>query len=76
MKSARFVEILELLIDREVKFIVVGMTAGVLAGAQGRTVSVLQLSALIEIKRRAGRPKDLAALAVLEATLDERTRRP
>jgi len=161
MKSARFAEILELLVDREVEFIVVGMTAGVLAGApvttldvdivhrrspenaerllralqemhavyrhdprrlepatkhllspghqllttdhgdldclgtiddgksyedllpsvrtialaEGRTVSVLQLSTLIEIKRRAGRPKDLAALPVLEATLDERTRR-
>ena len=161
MKSARFAEILELLVDREVEFIVVGMTAGVLAGApvttldvdivhrrspenaerllralhemhavyrhdprrlepttkhlvspghqllttdhgdldclgtiddgksyedllpsartivlaEGRTVSVLQLSTLIEIKRRAGRPKDLAALAVLEATLDERKRR-
>jgi hypothetical protein len=161
MKSARFAELLQLLVDREVEFIVVGMTAGVLAGApvttldvdivhrrspenvdrllgalrevhavyrhdprrlepttahlaspghqllatdhgdldclgtiddgksyedllastqtlalaQGRTVSVLQLSALIEIKRRAARPKDLAVIPLLEATLDERSRR-
>jgi hypothetical protein len=32
---------------------------------------VLELRSLIEIKRRAGRPKDLAALPYLEATLDE-----
>jgi hypothetical protein len=32
---------------------------------------VLALHELIEVKRRAGRPKDLAALPVLEATLDE-----
>ena len=50
-------------------------SARTIALAEGRTVSVLQLSTLIEIKRRAGRPKDLAALPVLEATLDERTRR-
>ena len=161
MKSARFADILELLVDREVEFIVVGMTAGVLAGAPvttldvdivhrrspenvdrllralqemhavyrhdprrlepttkhlaspghqllatdqvdldclgsiddgksyedllpsastmalpgGRRLSVLQLPALIEIKRRAARPKDLAAIPVLQATRDETTRR-
>jgi hypothetical protein len=32
---------------------------------------VLELRPLIEIKRRAGRPKDLAALPYLEATLEE-----
>lgn len=34
-------------------------------------VQVLELSMLIEIKRRAGRPKDLAVIPFLEATLDE-----
>jgi hypothetical protein len=42
----------------------------------GRTVRVLSLPALIEAKERAGRPKDLAALPVLKATLDEKKRRP
>jgi len=37
----------------------------------GLTVRVLGLPALIEAKERAGRPKDLAALPVLRATLDE-----
>ncbi len=41
----------------------------------GRTVRVLNLPALIEAKERAGRPKDLAALPVLRAALDEQTRR-
>jgi hypothetical protein len=35
------------------------------------TVRVLELATLIDVKRRAGRPKDLAALPFLEATLDE-----
>jgi hypothetical protein len=39
--------------------------------AGGLTVRVLSLPALIEAKERAGRPKDLAALPVLRATLDE-----
>ncbi len=42
---------------------------------EGRTVRVLSLPALIEAKERAGRPKDLAALPVLRATLDETKRR-
>jgi hypothetical protein len=37
-------------------------------------IRVLDLAVLIEVKRRAGRPKDLALLPVLEATLDERNR--
>jgi len=41
----------------------------------GRAVRVLSLPALIEAKERAGRPKDLAALPVLRAALDEQTRR-
>ena len=37
----------------------------------GLTIRVLELSALIEVKRRAGRAKDLAVLPLLEATRDE-----
>jgi hypothetical protein len=160
MGRARFAEILRLLVESEVEFVVVGMTAGVLQGAPvttvdldvvhrrtrenvarllrvlsqldavyrhdprrlrpqeshlvgpghqllttthgdldclgeigegvgyeelldrsvemklsgGRTVRVLGLPALIEAKERAGRPKDLAAISVLRAALDEQTR--
>jgi hypothetical protein len=42
--------------------------------ASGRTIRVLSLVALIDAKERSGRPKDLAALPVLRATLDERRR--
>ena len=42
----------------------------------GLTVRVLSLPALIEAKERAGRPKDVAVLPVLRATLDELKRRP
>lgn len=42
----------------------------------GLTVRVLSLPALIEAKERSGRPKDLAVLPVLRATLDETQRRP
>ena len=41
----------------------------------GTTVRVLSLSALIHAKEQAGRPKDLAVLPVLRATLDELSRR-
>jgi hypothetical protein len=37
----------------------------------GEKLKVLELSHLIEVKRRAGRPKDLAVIPFLEATLDE-----
>lgn len=40
----------------------------------GRTVRVIDLPALIHAKRAAGRPKDLEALAELEALLAERER--
>lgn len=43
--------------------------------ASGRTIRVLDLPALIEAKERSGRPKDLAALPVLRATLDELKKR-
>ena len=139
MPRARFAEILRLLADHDVEFVVVGMTAGILHGApvttvdldvvhrrspenvarllgalpghqllttshgdldclgtidqdrgyeelleqtvemrlaNGRTVRVLSLRALIEAKERSGRPKDLAVLPVLRATLDETQRCP
>jgi hypothetical protein len=41
----------------------------------GRSIRVLTLAALIEAKERAGRPKDIAALPVLRATLEEARRR-
>jgi hypothetical protein len=41
----------------------------------GRMIRVLSLEALIEVKARAGRPKDLAAIPVLESTREERDRR-
>ena len=161
MPRARFAEILRLLVDHDVEFVVVGMTAGILHGAPvttvdldvvhrrspqnvarllgvlaelgavyrhdprrlrpaeshlvgpghqlltttlgdldclgtidqdrgyeelldqtvkmslggGQTVRVLSLPALIEAKERSGRPKDLAVLPVLRATLDEAKRR-
>ena len=40
----------------------------------GRDVSVIDLPALIRAKRAAGRPKDLEAIAELEALLVERER--
>jgi hypothetical protein len=43
--------------------------------ADGCAIRVLDLPALIEAKERAGRPKDIAALPVLRATLDEIKRR-
>ena len=39
--------------------------------AEDTVVRVLELSMLLEVKRRAGRPKDLAVLPFLEATIDE-----
>ena len=42
----------------------------------GLTIRVLSLPALIEAKEQAGRPKDLAVLPVLRATLDELKQRP
>lgn len=42
----------------------------------GAGLWVLDLPALIEVKRRAGRPKDRALLPVLEATLEERNKLP
>ena len=41
---------------------------------EGLSVHVIDLPTLIELKQKAGRPKDLAALPVLRATLDETLR--
>lgn len=41
----------------------------------GLVIRVIDLPTLIELKQGAGRPKDLAALPVLRATLDESRRR-
>jgi hypothetical protein len=41
----------------------------------GLEVRVLQLAKLVELKRQLGRPKDLAVLPLLEATLKERKNR-
>jgi hypothetical protein len=41
----------------------------------GNMITVLELGALIAVKRRAGRPKDLAVIPYLESTLDELRRR-
>jgi hypothetical protein len=38
-------------------------------------VNVIDLRTLIELKEKAGRPKDLAALPILRATLEESLRR-
>ncbi|MEO8920113.1 MAG: hypothetical protein ABI488_22025 [Polyangiaceae bacterium] len=46
-----------------------------LAIGEFAVVRVLELSMLIEVKRRAGRPKDLAVIPFLEATLDELQRK-
>jgi len=42
---------------------------------EGLSVRVLALSALIEMKERSARPKDLAVIPVLRATLDELSRK-
>ena len=42
---------------------------------EGMSVRVIDLPTLIELKERAGRPKDLAALPVLRATLSETLKR-
>jgi predicted nucleotidyltransferase len=42
---------------------------------EGLSVRVIDLRTLIELKEKAGRPKDLATLPVLRATLEESLRR-
>jgi hypothetical protein len=63
-------------IDRERGYEeLLGQTVEMSLGS-GRTIRVLSLPALIEAKEHMARPKDLAALPVLRATLDEQRRRP
>lgn len=45
-------------------------TSSPLRIGDGLTVQVIHLARLIELKKSAGRPKDLLALPVLQATLD------
>ena len=42
---------------------------------EGMKIAVLSLARLIEIKERAGRPKDLAVLPVLRSTLERAQRK-
>lgn len=41
----------------------------------GRTLRMIQLNELLQIKKRAGRPKDLAGIPYIEATIAELSRR-
>jgi hypothetical protein len=78
-------EVLRALYVHHVRSIVIGGWAAILHGA-ARTTSdqelsifsltcrVVTLERLIELKRAAGRPKDLAAIAELQALLEERRR--
>ena len=47
------------------------LPASVAMVLDGRTLRVLSLRELLAIKRRAGRPKDLAAIPYIESALDE-----
>jgi hypothetical protein len=51
------------------------LAASVIIDFDGRPLRVLSLRELCAIKRRAGRPKDLAVIPYLESTLDEIERR-
>jgi hypothetical protein len=83
MSGARSAEILRLLVAGDVEFVVVGMAAGVLQGAPVSTLDLdivyrgtpENVKRLLAAKDRAGRPKDLAALPALRATLKEDERR-
>jgi len=43
----------------------------VLLDFEGRQLRVLGLRELVAVKKRAGRPKDLAVIPYLESTIDE-----
>jgi hypothetical protein len=58
--------LLLVLSEEQVEFIIVGGVAA------AQRVRVLSLRRLVELKRALARPKDLAMLPVLEATLRER----
>lgn len=46
----------------------------VVHGWRGRPLRVIRLDELLEIKKRAGRPKDLAGIPSIEATIAELAR--
>lgn len=50
------------------------LDASVALDLEGRPLRVLGLAELLAIKRRAGRPKDMAVIPYIESTLDELTR--
>ncbi len=56
-------------LDNETYAELVGQSSPMELG-EGLSILVLELPKLIELKRNAGRPKDLAVLPVLEATLE------
>ena len=80
--------ILGVLLDAEVELVVIDFLGEMIGGGThedvaphteilsvfGRQIRVLDLPSLIRAKRAAGRPKDLEALAELEALLAERER--
>jgi hypothetical protein len=72
VQAARFAEILARLAAEDVEFIVVGMTAGIL---QGVPVTTVDLDIVHRRTAENTRPKDLAVLPYLRATLDEIRRR-
>ena len=47
------------------------LASSVLIDFEGRPVRVLALKELLAVKRRAARPKDLAAIPYIESTIDE-----
>jgi len=83
--SAQFDRLLPALVRGDVQFILVGGVAGIVHGAARLTYDVdvvydrsvavsfkcVYLATLIELKRAAGRPKDLESLAELERLLEE-----
>lgn len=81
--TASFREILEVLNRNEVEYIVVGEQQRYedLLGASSEvdmrigSLRVLDLEALINEKKRMGRPKDSAAVELLEEVLRQRNRR-
>jgi len=74
MEQARFAELLRKLASNQVEFVVLEHAPEVSLGDALR-VRVIDMPTLIQLKEEAGRPKDLAALPVLRATLDESERR-
>lgn len=72
-----FLAILRALCDHHVDFIVIGGVSAVIQGAPLATfdleIRVLNLATLIKLREELGRDKDLAGLAVLRRTLEERS---